>query len=130
MKNKKPFDLEAALRGELLITRSGDEAKIIAQLNTDDEYKLIVKIKDRETRNESVESCTIDGKRYVNDGGRGDLFMAPTSRKLYGCYFESDSILEYPCSNLFTTEELREDYISRMKEVINKEVHKFEVEME
>lgn len=127
MKNTKPFDLQKALNGEEFETTFGlrvKDWKFWKEL--DFPLRIHVLFEDGK-----FEHYSIDGKKNMdNTESAYDLCMTPTSRKLYGCYFESDSILEYPCSNLFTTEELREDYISRMKAVINKEVHKFEVEME
>lgn len=74
----KPFDLEAAKRGEPLVTRDGRKAKFIAYVpECRAGYRLIVKV-------EGMDYCSL----YYDEGqlaGEGksdpDLFMAPVKRE-------------------------------------------------
>ena len=74
----KPFDLEAAKRGEPLITRDGVEAHFIAHTDkVTGAYKVLTLI------NGSWHSFTEQGKRHSGGISTLDLFMAPKKRTVW-----------------------------------------------
>lgn len=75
----KPFDLEAAKRGEPIVTRDGREAKFIAHVpEAKDSLKLIIRV-----------GSEVFGTRNNGAYGNGnrenafDLFMAPKNRTVW-----------------------------------------------
>lgn len=68
----KPFDLDAAKRGDPLVTRDGRAALEFRYFATvDGSYKCRAVIEG------ACESFTLDGVFYVERESREDLFMAP-----------------------------------------------------
>ena len=74
----KPFDLEAAKRGEPIITRDGVEAHFIAHTDkVTGAYKVLTLI------NGAWHSFTEQGKRHSEGVSTLDLFMAPRKRTVW-----------------------------------------------
>lgn len=75
-----PFNLEAAMRGEPLITRDGRRMKFVAYVPEAKEYKVIAFLHGRD----EADKFTVDGRYYAgltsNDSCR-DLFMAPKPKR-------------------------------------------------
>ena len=73
---RRPFNLEAAMRGEPLITRDGRRMKFVAYVPEAKEYKVIAFLHGRD----EADKFTVDGRYYAgstsNDSCR-DLFMVP-----------------------------------------------------
>lgn len=66
----KPFNLEAALRGEKVVTRDGREVTQLVKFDGEYDHPLAAMVEG------SIESYTLGGK-YFSDGGEAnfDLFM-------------------------------------------------------
>jgi hypothetical protein len=62
----KPFDLELAKKGHLIITRNGSPARIIALDINHKDYPLAVALKSDKNENEYIHGYTIEGKFYRN----------------------------------------------------------------
>lgn len=77
----RPFDLEAAKRGEPLVTRDGRKARFIAHVpDADEEHRLVIFI---EATRRCFEYCD-DGRFYAESGSDiRDLFMAPVVKQLW-----------------------------------------------
>ncbi len=74
----KPFDLEAAKRGEPLITRDGREAHFIAHTDkVTSAYKVLTII------NGDWHTFTEQGERHSGGMSTLDLFMAPRKRTVW-----------------------------------------------
>lgn len=74
----KPFDLEAAKRGEPLITREGKTIEFVGRSETKSGPKIICTI-------DSCFTSHYDNGAYFEGGreGRLDLFMAPKKRTVW-----------------------------------------------
>lgn len=73
-KKLKPFDLEAAKRGEPMVTRNGRKATFVAHVaECYEQYRLIVLVEG----NSSCIHCFENGLFSRNDDSNDDLFMAP-----------------------------------------------------
>jgi len=71
----KPFDLEAAKRGEPIVTRDGREAKFIAYVpEVDKDMRVIFRV------GKELWSVPDNGKIREEGKGHVDLFMAPKKR--------------------------------------------------
>lgn len=82
----KPFDLEAAKRGEKVITRSGKQARIIcfdANLDTEEAYKLVALVQHLATKTEILRTFTVKGELNSNKESDYDLFMEPETVTLH-----------------------------------------------
>ncbi|MNK14373.1 hypothetical protein D3C87_324900 [compost metagenome] len=74
----KPFDLEAAKRGDPLITRGGEVVKFIAHVPEAKEgYKVVALVEG------IVRSFGKDGKWMEDDITHLDLFMAPKKKTVW-----------------------------------------------
>jgi hypothetical protein len=73
-KKLKPFDLEAAKRGELIVAREGQSARFVAHVTDCAEgFRVVVLI-------EGCDGCTShyeNGRMHLHSECRRDLFMAP-----------------------------------------------------
>ena len=79
----KPFNLEAAKRGEPIVTRNGRKAKFVAHVTEAECEKIVVLI-------DGVFACFYEGGKYYSDmEGSADLFMAPPPMRSINGY-------EYP----------------------------------
>jgi hypothetical protein len=75
----KPFDLEAAMRGEPLVTRSGVSARFIAHVpEAGAPYRVLALIAGR-----GVPSTHYDDGRLAVNTSVADLFMAKKKRIVY-----------------------------------------------
>jgi len=71
MSNLKPFDLEAAMRGEPVVTKNGEEVKIAGyKSDAVSMYSVLAWVK--KERGWVGECYTIDGRTITSDG---ELFM-------------------------------------------------------
>ena len=68
----KPFNIDAAKRGELIITRDGTPAKFLFHEPDADEYWRVVALVDGQTL-----SFSDEGRNYEAIDSDNDLFMAP-----------------------------------------------------
>jgi len=76
----KSFDLEAAKRGEPIVTRNGINATFIAHVPELGElHRVLYTV----PNNDYALSCTEDGRHYTNSQSGYDLFMAPKKRTLW-----------------------------------------------
>lgn len=94
----RPFDLEAAKRGEPIITRDGREAKFIAHVpEAKEEHRVIVLVE----RNPLPAHETGEYFDIRVGESKNDLFMAPKKRKVAGW------VNVYPSGDFFghTTED-------------------------
>lgn len=76
---RRPFDLEAAKRGEPLVTRDGRSVKFVAYVQEAQIYPVVAFIEGAP----AVHSLTDDG-RYWSDNhstSENDLFMAPKPKR-------------------------------------------------
>ena len=97
----KPFDLEAAKRGEPIQTRDGQPAKFIAHVPEATESQQVVVL-----IGNTVRARYPTGTFYDFEGGHDDLFMAPRKRTVW--------------VNLYPTHEGRVCYWYEMKEKADK----------
>lgn len=74
----KPFDLEAAKRGEPIVTRGGEAAKFIAHVpDADIGFRVVVML-------DGVIECYCDDGSYgLSSKSTCDLFMAPRKRTVW-----------------------------------------------
>jgi hypothetical protein len=97
----KPFNLEAAKRGEPIVCRDGTPAKFIAHVpEANDGRRLIVLISN------FIFTHFENGREYPSDTDR-DLFMAPKRRIVWVNLYGSSSIARY-----FSTEYEADQYPS------------------
>lgn len=91
----QPFDLEAAKRGEPLVTRDGRKAKFVAYVPEAEDYPVISIV-------EGGTTCSMsrnDGGYYKNEKHPEDLFMAPKPmRTVYVNFYRG------PTADVYTTE--------------------------
>lgn len=74
----KPFDLEAAKRGEPIVTLDGSPVKFIAHVPEANIYsRLVVML------NGGIESYCVDGSYRPSCKSTCDLFMAPRKRTVW-----------------------------------------------
>jgi len=103
----KPFDLEAALRGEPVVTRDGREVKIAGvNLGAKDLYKVVGWL------DGITAGWCIDGKTYLDYEDSTDLFMATKTVKKEGwvnLYKSNISDLMASTSHAYKTEEEAKD---------------------
>jgi len=90
----KPFDLEAAKRGEPIVCRDGTPATFIAHVPEAREINRALVL-----RNGLVYSLFESGKYFESDYYESDLFMAPKMRTLWVnlykeqgrcCYYDTE----------------------------------------
>lgn len=80
--NYRPFDLEAAKRGEPIICRDGLPAKFIAHVPEGGNYHRVAFLRGR-----VVMATNENGKFSIDLESYQDLFMAPVKLKLWiNCY--------------------------------------------
>lgn len=83
----KPFDLEAAKRGEPIVTRDGRPVKFIAHVPEANDGARVVVMFDGE-----IESHWEDGSYYTKSAAsRNDLFMAPRKRTVWVNVYPPDT---------------------------------------
>lgn len=89
----KTFDLEAAKRGDLVITRNGCRVLAIHHFAMDkSNYPVVAVIE----HNEKLSgSCTFTTRGLFHEGAESkfDLFMAPTKRKFFVNLYPQDNPL-------------------------------------
>lgn len=81
----KPFDLEAAKRGEPLITRDGRPAKFVAHVPECAPGWMVYALVDTTT---CVTDYYENGRRHVSQENPRDLFMAPRKVVKWGNAFK------------------------------------------
>jgi hypothetical protein len=83
MKELKLFDLELALAGDPVVTRSGYPVRIICSDRKNDNYPIIALVYTHEQ--EYFQDYTVSGKYDIRDNFTSgyDLFMAPTKKPYY-----------------------------------------------
>lgn len=84
MTNYKPFDLEAAKRGEPVQTRDGRPVRIVCWDMIGD-YPIVALVLENNDGDlfEDTIIYTIDGRCFSCSTSVNDLFMAPTTRKVW-----------------------------------------------
>jgi hypothetical protein len=81
--NMKPFNLEAAMRGEPIVTRDGRKAKFVAYEPEAEKHKVVALV------DQKLMSFNEDGSVWLYGGNRpSDLFMvSPPLRSINGYEF-------------------------------------------
>lgn len=106
----KPFNYEAAMRGEKVVTRDGRQVRIIAKRN-DEKYPIVALI----GLKEEVQTFKMDGG-CLDKETEQDLFMAPTVKEgwivLYKC-----PPYHMGCTHVFETEQEAKEVIKYMSHV-------------
>jgi len=74
----KPFDLEAAQRGDKLITRAGEEAEFIAYVPKAGKYYQVLALSGSMPKTYDTEGRFLEGAESTYD-----LFMAPKKRTIW-----------------------------------------------
>jgi uncharacterized alpha/beta hydrolase family protein len=74
----KPFDLEAAQRGDKLITRAGEEAEFIAYVPKAGKYYQVLALSGSMPKTYDTEGRFLQGSESTYD-----LFMAPKKRTIW-----------------------------------------------
>lgn len=78
MTKYKPFDLEAAKRGDPVVTRDGRKARIVCfDLLGSVSHPLLVLVTNG--AREDQQQAMLDGRHYTHEETRHDIFMAPPS---------------------------------------------------
>jgi hypothetical protein len=112
----KPFDLEAAKRGEPIVCRNGTPAKFIAHVpEANDGRRLIVLISN------FIFTHFENGREYPSDTDR-DLFMAPKKRTVWVNLYENG------LANFHGTEEYADQSASKHHDRIGKRAYPVEIE--
>lgn len=103
---RKPFDLQAAIRGEPIVTRDGRPARFVAHVPEATPYPVIAMV----SGYTSVTSHTKDGEEYKDSNeSDDDLFMSVRTRTVYYNLYSSDTPgLPSPCYRHNTEENARE----------------------
>lgn len=93
---RRPFDLEAAKRGEPLVTRYGRSVKFVAYVPEAREYKVVAFLEGED----EVRTFTKDGLYcpYSPNVSENDLFMAPNPKRTVwlNIYEKNNSATWYP----------------------------------
>ncbi len=76
----KPFNIEAAKRGEKLITRDGRSVRILA-FDAKNTFPIVALVKNGSS--EEAYHYAPDGRYFLDRGCEKDLFMAERSRYIY-----------------------------------------------
>jgi len=91
--NLKPFDLEKALAGEPVVTRSGIKVIEVSCFKADIPFPLRFLLED-----ETNYTARRDGRTYGDyEDSPLDLFMAPTTKTMWYCVYKD------PNGNLITS---------------------------
>jgi len=118
----KPFDLEAAKRGDPIVTREGTEAKLIAYVPELGElHRVLYTV----PNNDYALSCTEDGRHYTNSQSGYDLFMAPKKRTVWVNFYSATDGLYW--SNTFLTKE-KADYPPHQNGRVGSKAYPVEIE--
>ena len=94
----KPFDLEAAKRGEPIVTRNGHEAKFIAHVP---ELAKAHRVLYTVPNNDYALSCAEDGRHYTSSQSSYDIFMAPKKRTVWVNLYPRKSLV---CNEWYDSE--------------------------
>lgn len=111
----KPFNLEAAKRGEPVIQRCGRLARILAfdsQVKfLEQQIPLVVEFLNEEGE-WVVKNYTSKGSRALSDGGDSDLFMAPRKERrwIVSGLDEDDCLHTTGCNNQNAVFACKSDY--------------------
>ena len=105
----KPFDLEKALAGEPVVTRSGVPVTDIHYFSTAvSKYKVYTTVEGR------VLCFTETGRYYRHEECNYDLFMAPVKVEKWAVIMDVNGRRAVTCGELFDTEE---EAVKRSKEI-------------
>jgi len=85
---RRPFDLEAAKRGEPLVTRNGLSVKFVAYVPEATEYPVIAFIEGENAPDTFTDKGRYCAGSWSEDCGR-DLFMAPKPKRTVWVNFHS-----------------------------------------
>lgn len=107
----KPFDIEAAKRGEKVITRDGREVRIICFDRVNKIYPIIGLVRHKD-KSEGVYSFDINGSQFGNGFSKElDLFMAPKKKTLWYCLAKSETGRIFT-SSLYSSEEYMSELLA------------------
>ena len=96
----KPFDLEAAKAGALVVTRDGKKARIICFDLNNGEYVLVVAFTPGNGR-EGIISTKKDGRHCtILDDSIYDLFMAPVKKEGWLNIYPNEKVEMWPTKDL------------------------------
>jgi len=119
----KSFDLEAAKRGEPIVTRNGINATFIAHVPELGElHRVLYTV----PNNDYALSCTEDGRHYTNSQSGYDLFMAPKKRTVWVNLYESDPT--FGLAGYYATEVAADNYSRRSSLRIGGKAYPVEIE--
>jgi len=87
----KPFDLEAAKRGEPIVCRDGTPAKFIAHVpEACPAYRVVVLVDDL------VAAKCADGRHWPDSDSDNDIFMAPKKRTVWiNAYWNGATVFSF-----------------------------------
>lgn len=105
----KPFDLEAAKRGDPLVTRDGNPARFIAHVpEARPGWRVVVMIEGQD-----CPSCRHDDGMlmHFSGGTSGDIFMAPKKRLVWVNMYESATATWWPTEELADSKKSARDRI-------------------
>lgn len=106
--NYKPFNLEAAKRGEPVITREGAQVRILCTDAMDEDYPIICLVRRR--NQEITKIYTIDGFYTSNKVECcNDLVMAPIIREYWANVYKSSRGELYVGANQYPSKEAAEE---------------------
>jgi hypothetical protein len=113
----KPFDLEAAKRGEPIITRDGREAKLLAYEPDLGNLPVVVMIAG------SVTQMTKNGSWVGDNSCSCDLFMAPKKRTVWVNFYSNRESVAY-----YYDTENDADYVANGRKRIGNKAYPVETE--
>jgi len=90
----KPFDLEAAMRGDPIVCRDGTSAKFIAHVPETNETSRILYLVSND-----IKSAAENGMYYGRGWHKLDLFMSPKKRTVWVNFYG------HTCASYYDTQE-------------------------
>lgn len=94
LENTKPFNLDDALSGKKVITRSGHPIKNLTyNPEADPEYRLVGWVRGK------VSSYFTDGKMFKDEENELDLFISPDIKEYWACLWEKNGLKSFDFGN-------------------------------
>lgn len=100
----KPFNLQAALAGEAVVTRNGCTARILCFDLRNKFYPLAVAVYNPDSDEEDLFSYGVTGSYYQDQEHNRDLFMAPVKREGWVNVYQRRDMSHYVGSGIYPSE--------------------------